>query len=86
MLCIQSEHTLPLMSIENLHSSGTVTSDLRGKQCCNEYEVYKRMFGITIGISVPPILKRRGRPKGHELTVVSLSVKKPKKASDTHKT
>jgi len=39
---------------------------------------------LAVGILVPPILKRRGRPKGHELTVIGLPVKMPKKASDVH--
>ena len=39
---------------------------------------------LALGISVPPILKKRGRPKGHELTVIGLPAKKRKKASDVH--
>ncbi len=30
---------------------------------------------------MPPILRRRGRPKGHELTVIGLPMKKKKKES-----
>lgn len=29
-----------------------------------------------IGIKLPPVMKKRGRPKGHELTVVGLPAKK----------
>ena len=39
---------------------------------------------LALGISVPPILKKRGSPKGHELTVIGLPAKKRKKASDVH--
>ena len=31
------------------------------------------------GIKVPPVMKRRGRPRGHELTVIGFPAKKAKK-------
>lgn len=34
---------------------------------------------LYIVISMPPILKKRGRPKGHELTVVGLPAKRLKR-------
>lgn len=36
---------------------------------------------IIIGISIPPIIRKRGRPKGHEVTAIGLP-KKKMKASD----
>ena len=43
----------------------------------------KNVCAHVLGISVPPTctLKKRGRPKGHELTVIGLAVKKQRKAS-----
>ena len=40
------------------------------------------MFVPVVGIVVPPMLKKRGRPKGHELTVIGLPAKKQKSASE----
>ena len=40
-----------------------------------------------LGISMPPIMRKRGRPKGHEVTVIGLPAKKSKtkQASTDHK-
>ena len=35
-----------------------------------------------LGIKVAPIVKRRGRPRGHELTTIGLPAKKAKKDVD----
>lgn len=35
-----------------------------------------------LGIKVTPIVKRRGRPRGHELTTIGLPAKKAKKPAD----
>ena len=40
---------------------------------------------MSVDITVPPILKRRGRPKGHELTVIGLLTKKKKGSVAKHK-
>ena len=37
---------------------------------------------IPLGIKVTPIVKRRGRPRGHELTSIDLPAKKAKKEVD----
>ena len=37
---------------------------------------------IPLGIKVAPIVKRRGRPRGHELTSIGLPAKKAKKDVD----
>ncbi len=33
---------------------------------------------LKIGIKLPPIIRKRGRPKGHECTVIGLPFKKSK--------
>ena len=35
---------------------------------------------INTEITMPPILRKRGRPKGHEVTVIGLPAKKVKKS------
>ena len=35
----------------------------------------------TTGIKAPPVVKQRGRPRGHELTTIGLPAKKTKKES-----
>ena len=33
------------------------------------------------GITMPPIIQKQGRPKGHEVTVIGLPAKKQKKST-----
>ncbi len=33
---------------------------------------------LIVGITMPPIMRKRGRPKGHEVTVIGLPAKKPR--------
>ena len=37
------------------------------------------MMAVFTGLTLPPVIKRRGRPKGHTLTVVGLVPKKKRK-------
>ena len=37
------------------------------------------MMAVFTGLTLPPVIKRRGRPKGHTLTVVGLVPKKKEK-------
>ena len=40
--------------------------------------VYVHVY-LRIGLKVPPAMKKRGRPKGHELTTIGLPAKKSRK-------
>ncbi len=33
---------------------------------------------INVGFCAPPVLRKRGRPKGHKMTVIGIPVKKQK--------
>ena len=39
------------------------------------------MLFFDAGIVMPPIMRKRGRPKGHEVTVIGLPAKKSKGTS-----
>ena len=51
----------------------------RGRLRCSNLRFNFIKLCIFIVISMPPILKKRGRPKGHELTVIGLPAKKLKR-------
>ena len=38
------------------------------------------MMAVFTGLTLPPVIKRRGQPKGHTLTVVGLVPKKKGKS------
>ena len=40
---------------------------------------------MYIGLKLPPVIKKRGRPKGHMLTVSGLPAKRSRKAAKTAK-
>ena len=42
---------------------------------------YNCVCSMCAGLKVPPAVKKRGRPKGHNLTTVGLPAKKAKKDS-----
>ena len=45
------------------------------------YIVHEYCVFASTGIKVAPVLKKRGRPRGHDLTTIGLPAKKAKKAS-----
>ncbi len=40
------------------------------------------MYIYILGLKVPPLIKRRGRPKGRDLTTIGLPAKKKARTSD----
>ena len=43
------------------------------------------MVPFVIGLIVPPVVKRRGRPKGHTLTVTGLPAKRTRQSKSSKK-
>ena len=59
------------------------TSSSRAEYFKYNLYIYKETRGISVflnaGLNLPPPVKQRGRPKGHDLTVVGLPAKRARK-------
>lgn len=81
-----------VVSTDSNGSSSTVTSnksstELEGSESnesnfnsvTSSSKAVKELVSNLTGIKAPPVIKRRGRPRGHELTTIGLPAKKAKK-------
>ena len=68
--------TVKSANITNSTSQGAVPTRTKGINSTNQGAV----ANLLTGIKAPTVVKRRGRPRGHELTTIGLPAKKAKKA------